>query len=248
MCIQRAQQLRSFGVPVPETAFYFERAIIKFPTLLCRCADKSHEIYTNEKSMSNEFFIFTHNRKNRPDIAIIGIGTLFPESSNATLFWKNIIAGKDLISDVPPSHWLLEDYYDPDPSTPDKTYGKRGGFLEDMPFNPIEWGIPPNIIPATDTTQLLALIVAKMCLQSAANGDFSHMDRSKMSVILGVTSAQELYGHMVSRLQRPVWQKVLRENGLHEQQVQEICDGISDEYQPWQETPFLVWEMLWREE
>ena len=196
--------------------------------------------------MSNEFFIFTHTtEKNRPDIAIIGIGTLFPESSNATLFWKNILGGKDLISDVPPSHWLLEDYYDPDPSTPDKTYGKRGGFLEDMPFDPIEWGIPPNIIPATDTTQLLALIVAKMCLQSAANGDFSHMDRSKMSVILGVTSAQELYGHMVSRLQRPVWQKVLRENGLHEQQVQEICDGISNEYQPWQENTFRdSWEML----
>ena len=114
----------------------------------------------------------TQTSNKRPDIAIVGLGTLFPKSPNATLFWKNILDKKDLISDVPPSHWLIEDYYDPDPATPDKTYGKRGGFLGDTGFDPIEWGIPPNIIPATDTTQLLALIVAKMCLQNAAQGDF----------------------------------------------------------------------------
>ena len=32
-------------------------------------------------------------------------------------------------------------------------------------------------MPATDTTQLLALIVAKRCLEDACRGDFSHIDR-----------------------------------------------------------------------
>jgi acyl transferase domain-containing protein len=74
---------------------------------------------------------------------------------------------------VPASHWLIEDYYDPDPTVPDKTYAKRGAFLPDVDFDPMEWGVPPNIVPATDTNQLLALIVAKQVLEDAARGQFA---------------------------------------------------------------------------
>ena len=57
-------------------------------------------------------------------------------------------------------------------------------------------------------------------------------------MILGVTSAQELLGEMASRLQRPVWVKALREHGLPEDEVQDICDRIADHYVPWQESTF----------
>jgi acyl transferase domain-containing protein len=55
---------------------------------------------------------------------------------------------------------------------PDKTYAKRGAFLPDVDFDPMAWGVPPNIVPATDTNQLLALIVAKQVLEDAARGQF----------------------------------------------------------------------------
>jgi acyl transferase domain-containing protein len=139
---------------------------------------------------------------------------------------------------VPASHWLIEDYYDPDPSVPDKTYAKRGAFLPDVDFDPMAWGVPPNIVPATDTNQLLALIVAKQVLEDAARGQFQDMDREKMSIMLGVTSAQELLGSMVSRLQRPIWVKALRDAGLPESEVQNVCARISAEYTPWQESTF----------
>ena len=96
----------------------------------------------------------------RSPIAVVGVSALFPGSLDVTGFWTDIMEGTDLISDVPASHWLVEDYYDPDPSVPDKTYVKRGAFLKDAGFDAITWGIPPNIIPETDTSQLLALIVA----------------------------------------------------------------------------------------
>jgi hypothetical protein len=57
-------------------------------------------------------------------------------------------------------------------------------------------------------------------------------------VILGVTSAQELLSSMVSRLQRPVWVKSLRESGLPEDEVTAICDRIASHYVPWQEATF----------
>jgi polyketide-type polyunsaturated fatty acid synthase PfaA len=171
-------------------------------------------------------------------IAVVGVSALFPGSTESGGFWKDILAGTDLVTDVPASHWLIEDFYDPDPKAPDKTYARRGAFLPDVPFDPLAFGIPPTIVPATDTSQLLALIVAQRVLEDAAGGDFSDLDKSRISVILGVTSAQELLANMVGRLQRPVWVKALRESGMPEDEVQRICDRMGEHYQPWQESTF----------
>ena len=130
----------------------------------------------------------------RPPLAVIGVSALFPGSTDATGFWKDILAGSDLLGPVPDTHWLIEDYYDPDPSVPDKTYANRGGFLRNIDFDALSWGIPPSIVPATDTAQLLALIMAQRVLNDASRGDLGGIDKSKMSVILGVTSAQEAPG------------------------------------------------------
>jgi acyl transferase domain-containing protein/acyl carrier protein len=177
-------------------------------------------------------------KKPNPPIAVVGVSALFPGSVDANGFWRDILAGKDLISDVPPSHWLIDDYYDPNPAAPDKTYAKRGAFLTEVDFDPVAFGVPPSAVPATDTSQLLALIVAQKVLEDACLGDFQKLDRSRTSVILGVTSAQELLASMVSRLQRPVWVKALRESGVPEEEVGPICDRIAANYVPWQESSF----------
>ncbi|MFT5696934.1 MAG: polyketide-type polyunsaturated fatty acid synthase PfaA, partial [Myxococcota bacterium] len=177
----------------------------------------------------------------RPPIAIVGVSALFPGSLDSTGFWKDILEGSDLITDVPPSHWLIDDYYDPDPSVPDKTYAKRGAFLQDIDFDSLGWGVPPNLVPETDTAQLLALIVAQRVLEDACKQSpeaIKALDRSNVSVILGVTSGQELLGSMVSRLQRPVWVKALRDSGMPEDEVQAVCDRISEHYTPWRESTF----------
>jgi malonyl CoA-acyl carrier protein transacylase len=171
-------------------------------------------------------------------IAVVGISALFPGSSDSDGFWRDILAGKDLLSDVPPTHWLVEDYYDPDPTAPDKTYCKRGGFLGPIDFDPLEFGVPPTLVPATDTSQLLALIVAQRVLDDASGGQFAQMDRERIGVILGVTSGQEMLGAMASRLQRPVWLKALRESGVPEHEAIAICERIAAEYTPWQEATF----------
>ncbi|WP_257388388.1 type I polyketide synthase, partial [Tahibacter caeni] len=174
----------------------------------------------------------------REPIAIVGVSAIFPGSHDANGFWRDILAGKDLLTDVPATHWRVDDYYDADPAAPDKTYARRGGFLAPMDFDALGWGIPPSTIPATDTSQLLALIAARAVLEDAAREQFETMDRSRISVILGVTSAQELLFSLVSRLQRPVWQKALRETGLPEDDVQAACERIAAHYVPWQEASF----------
>ena len=178
----------------------------------------------------------THS--NHQPIAVVGVAALFPGSIDKEGFWRDILAGRDLITDVPASHWLIDDYYDPDPRARDKTYCKRGAFLPQVDFDPVEWGVPPSILPSTDTNQLLALIVAQQVLEDACGGSFKDLPRDRVSVILGVTSAQELLGSMVSRLQRPVWVKALREMGLPEDKVTDACERIAAHYVEWQESSF----------
>ena len=73
----------------------------------------------------------------------------------------------DCIGEVPPTHWNPDDYFDADPKSPDMTYARRGGFLDVVDFNPLEFGISPRDIEATDTTQLLGLVAAKQALTDA---------------------------------------------------------------------------------
>ncbi len=171
-------------------------------------------------------------------IAVVGLGALFPGSTNTLGFWRDIVEGRDRLTEVPRTHWLRDDYFDPRPGTPDKVYATRGGFMPAIDFSPLEFGMPPNAVPSTDTAQLLALVVAKQCLSEATRGKYESVDRSRMSVVLGVASATELVAHMSGRLQRPVWEHAMREAGLDEAEVARVSRVLEGCYVPWQESTF----------
>ena len=60
----------------------------------------------------------------------------------------------------------------------------------------MDFGIPPNVVPATDTAQLLGLRVAQQVLEDAAGGDISRIDRERVSVILGASGGTEMTNYM----------------------------------------------------
>src|SRR5271165_216245 len=174
----------------------------------------------------------------REPIAIVGATALHPGSTDAEGFWRDILAGRDLITEVPPHYWLIEDYYDPDPKAVDKTYGRRGAFLTPVEFDALEFGLPPNALEATDSAQLLGLIGAKRVLADAADSRAGQIPLDRVSVILGVAGATSMSMHTSGRLQRPTWVKGLREAGLPESEVQAACDRIADCFTPFQENTF----------
>ncbi len=171
-------------------------------------------------------------------LAIIGIGCLFPGADNLSAYWARIQGGVDAITDVPPTHWRPEDYYHPDPKAPDRIYTARGGFLHATPFNPAAFGIAPNSLEATDTSQLLGLVVAQQALADAGYAEERSFDRSRVSVILGVTGTLELVIPLGARLGHPIWRRALREAGVEENIAEEVVQRISDSYISWQENSF----------
>ncbi|WP_048630994.1 type I polyketide synthase [Mycolicibacterium aurum] len=170
-------------------------------------------------------------------VAVVGVTAIYPGEPGLEGYWRTITGGRDAIGDVPPSHWLIEDYFDPDPKTPDKTYCKRGGFIDPVLFDPIRFGLPPNALPATDSAQLLALIAARKVLDEAMRSGVD-VDLDRVDIVLGVASTTELVVQMGSRMQRPIWRKAMLENGLPEDEADEICRDIADHYPPWIESTF----------
>lgn len=171
-------------------------------------------------------------------IAIVGMGCIFPKAANITEYWKNIINKVDCITDIPSSHWKLEDYYNPDPKTSDRTYCKRGGFLPEIDFDSFEFGLPPNILEVTDVSQLLSLVVAKQAMEDAGYGESRPFDRSKTGVILGIGGGQKLITPLTARLQFPIWKRVLKSSGLSESETQTIIEKIKLAYIGWEENSF----------
>ncbi len=175
-------------------------------------------------------------------IAIIGQAAIFPQARNLQEYWDNIVQKIDSITDVPPSRWNIDDYYDPDPSAPDKTYCKRGGFIPDIDFNPLEFGLPPNILEVTDVSQLLALVTARELMKDAGYGTSDaparEFDRERVGVILGVAGGQKLIQPLTSRLQYPVWEKVLKSSGLSDEDTAKIIEKIKLAYIEWNENSF----------
>ena len=170
-------------------------------------------------------------------LAIIGISCLFPKADDLQSYWRNIKQGVDAIAPIPLSHWSAADYFNADPKAPDQTYAQRGGFLSPVTFNPLEFGIAPKDVEATDTTQLLGLVAAREALRDAGYGD-KPFARERTSVILGVTGALELVIPLGARLGHPIWRRALQEAGVAEPVAADVVQRISDAYVGWQENSF----------
>ena len=171
-------------------------------------------------------------------MAIVGLAGIFPQAATISQFWDNIVGKRNCITEVPTSRWRLEDYYDPDPSAPDKTYSRWGGFIPDVEFDPLEFGIPPNSLQVTDVSQLLALLVAKRALDDAGYGDAQSFSRERTGIVLGVGGGQKLITPLTSRLQSPVWEEAMRSSGLSQSDAHAIAEKIKLAYVPWEENSF----------
>ena len=232
--LTRAAALRTQGIKLPAAAERFApRAEAELDALLL---DGPQPAEDDPVVAARE--VVTASQPHDEPIAIVGMGAMFPEAANLAAFWRLLRTGRDAIGDVPAEHWSVDDYFDPDPAAPDKTYARRGAFLSPSVFDATEFGIPPAILEATDTSQLLGLVVARMAMEDAGYGEGRSWNRSRASVILGVTGTQELVISLGARLGHPKWKKALQDAGVDEDTAKDVVERIAQSYVSWQENSF----------
>ncbi|WP_407288630.1 beta-ketoacyl synthase N-terminal-like domain-containing protein [Streptomyces sp. BP-8] len=124
------------------------------------------------------------------DAAIVGMGAILPGADDLAAYWRNLVAGTDCVTDVPPGRWDPEVYYDPagaeGPARSDRFYCRRGGFLaEPAAFDPTRFGIMPAAVGGAEPDQLLALRAIAAAVADAGGQEKLPADRSRIGVILG---------------------------------------------------------------
>ena len=120
------------------------------------------------------------------DVAIVGMGCVLPGATDARAFWSNILNKVDAITEVPPERFDADRFFDRDVKARDRIVSKWGGFLDDVPFDPLKWGIPPAALASIDAFQLLALEVVDQALKDAGLDD-RPFPRERTSVIMGAS-------------------------------------------------------------
>ncbi|MDJ0835891.1 MAG: SDR family NAD(P)-dependent oxidoreductase [Acidobacteriota bacterium] len=96
-------------------------------------------------------------------IAVIGMSGRFPGSPDLRRFWRNLAAGKDLITTVPDQRWRGHPEADRAGAA-----GKWGGFLEDVDgFDPLFFAISPLEASHMDPQQRLFLETAWQAIEDA---------------------------------------------------------------------------------
>jgi acyl transferase domain-containing protein/acyl carrier protein len=161
------------------------------------------------------------------DIAIIGMAAVFPGAGDVEQFWSHTLQGIDAIIEVPPDRWDWRLYYDPDPKAPDKIISKWGGFVPDVTFDPLKYGMPPSSLPSIEPAQLLALEVVQRALTDAGYADRS-FPREQTAVVLGMGGgAAQLAMGYAFRSYLPMLDTVIPGGG---RQAIESCRGLLPEW------------------
>ncbi len=161
------------------------------------------------------------------DVAIIGLSAIFPGAIDARTFWENTLKGVDTIGEIPPDRWDWKTYYDPDPKAPDKIISRWGGFVPDVAFDPLRYGMPPNSLKSIEPVQLLTLEAVRAALEDAGYADRPY-PRERTSVVLGIGggSAQLAMGYAF-RSYLPMLDAVSPGSG---RDAMEACAGLLPEW------------------
>lgn len=133
------------------------------------------------------------------DVAIVGMACVFPGAPDLESFWANVVGGVDSVGEVPARRWDTATYFG---EGADRTPSKWGGFLPEVPFDPLKYGIPPASLAAIEPVQLLALEIAQRALTDAGYGS-GGFDRSRASVVFGAEAGSDLSNATTLRMVLP---------------------------------------------
>jgi acyl transferase domain-containing protein/NAD(P)-dependent dehydrogenase (short-subunit alcohol dehydrogenase family)/SAM-dependent methyltransferase/acyl carrier protein len=103
-------------------------------------------------------------------IAIIGIAGRFPGADSLDAFWENLVADRDLITEIPADRWDHAPWFDATPGKAGRSYSKWGGFLQGIDgFDPLFFNIAPGEAARIDPNERLFLEVCWEALENSGH-------------------------------------------------------------------------------
>lgn len=143
-------------------------------------------------------------------VAVVGLGCSYPGGNDLAAFWRTVLARRRAFRRIPDCRLPLDQYYDPDPDTPDKTYATHAAVLDGFAFDWLARRIPRSTYETTDIAHWLALDTAT---QAVANAGYraETLNRNRTAVIVGNSLTGEQWRANIMRLRWPYFARVLRQ-------------------------------------
>lgn len=124
----------------------------------------------------------------REPIAIIGMSCRFPGGCRTPEdFWKILVNGSDVITEITPDRWSTDYYFHPDRKAPGKTYTISAGQVDDIfHFDPEFFGLSPREAIQMDPQQRILL---EMTWEALEDGGIppENIAGSDCSVFIGIS-------------------------------------------------------------
>ncbi|WP_338894302.1 SDR family NAD(P)-dependent oxidoreductase [Streptomyces sp. TG1A-60] len=101
-------------------------------------------------------------------IAVIGLAGRYPGARDVSQLWRMLVEGRDAIGEIPSDRWDKERWFDRGERRPGTSYGRWGGFLEDVArFDSLFFSVAPREARRMDPAERLFLEVAWSALEDA---------------------------------------------------------------------------------
>ena len=146
-------------------------------------------------------------------VAVIGLSTLFPDSSDPHTFWENLVAGKDSRVEAGPDQMDIDPYrfFDPKKGTLDRYYCLRGGYIQDFKLDPEGFALDAQTVNRLDEVHQWTFYVAREALREGG-----HLQKKELlqncGLILGNLSfPTRSSNHHLLPLYRKAYEKQLSE-------------------------------------
>jgi len=143
------------------------------------------------------------------NVAIIGMGCVYPGALSPEELWTNILAGRRYFRISPDERLPNEWYFNSDPEVPGKTYCDRMAVITDWSFDPVEWKIPPVTINTADICHWLSLHTVREAMRDAKL-DLDKTDKERVGVVLGNSGSGEFFRSHMLKSRWPYVERAIR--------------------------------------
>ena len=129
------------------------------------------------------------------DIAVVGMSGRYPGARHLGEFWENLREGRDCIVEIPKSRWDNELLFHPDRNHEGTSYGKWGGFIDDVDaFDALFFNIAPREAELMDPQERVFLESVWHAVEDAGTTRAA-LEGSRVGVFVGVMWSQyQIFG------------------------------------------------------
>ncbi len=121
-------------------------------------------------------------------VAVIGLACRLPGGIDSPeQLWEALLAGADLVTEVPADRWDADEYYDPERGVPGRTVSRWGAFIDDIAgFDAPFFGLDDNRATAIDPQHRLLMETSWEAVEQAGI-DPSTLAGTRTGVYFGIS-------------------------------------------------------------